>query len=127
MSIRELGYVIFGSPDLAQWRSFGEQILGMAAADGPGDSLYLKMDDRDYRIAIIPGAEERFIAAGWGVADKIAFDALRTRLTGDGVEVTPGDEAGRGLRRVQDYYWLQDPAGNRYEIFWGPISDFKPS
>jgi 3,4-dihydroxy-9,10-secoandrosta-1,3,5(10)-triene-9,17-dione 4,5-dioxygenase len=126
MSIRELGYVIFGSPDLEKWRSFGEQILGMAASDGPDGALYLKMDERDYRIAVVPAKEERFLGGGWCVPDKATFDAMRSKLSADGIEITSADAAGLRLRRVQDYFAFSDPDGNCYEIHWGPISDFKP-
>ncbi|MCZ4344067.1 VOC family protein [Sphingomonadaceae bacterium G21617-S1] len=126
MSIRELGYAIFASPALSQWQAFGEQILGMASSEGPDGSLYLKMDERDYRLVIVPAAEERFVAGGWEVPNKAAFDALKSKLLGEGVEILPSDEAGLRLRRVQDYFAVKDPDGNRYEIYWGPISGFKP-
>jgi 3,4-dihydroxy-9,10-secoandrosta-1,3,5(10)-triene-9,17-dione 4,5-dioxygenase len=126
MSVRELGYVVIGSPNLAEWRSFGEQILGMMAVDGPDGALYLKMDERDFRMAIVPSPDERFVGAGWGVTDKAAFDTLREKLIADGVEMFSPSEAELRLRRVQDCFWFFDPAGNRYEIFWGPVSDFKP-
>jgi 3,4-dihydroxy-9,10-secoandrosta-1,3,5(10)-triene-9,17-dione 4,5-dioxygenase len=126
MAIRELGYVVIQSPNCGVWREFGEQVLGMASAAGPEGSLYLKMDERDHRLVIVPGAEERFVAAGWSVADEPTFLALRAQLAASGICITSGEEAGRRARRVQDYFSLFDPAGNCHEIFWGPISDFKP-
>jgi 3,4-dihydroxy-9,10-secoandrosta-1,3,5(10)-triene-9,17-dione 4,5-dioxygenase len=126
MSIRELGYVVIGSPDQSRWRWFGEQILGMAAVDGPDGTLYLRMDEHDYRLAIVRHPEERFIAAGWGVAEKRSFDDLRAKLVADGVAVESADTTALRIRRVHEMFYFRDPAGNRHEIFWGSIADFKP-
>ena len=51
MDIRGLGYVTVRSSDLAQWRHYASQVLGMMVVeDERGERLFLKMDERPYRI-----------------------------------------------------------------------------
>lgn len=125
MGISELGYLIFGSADVAGWRTLGEKVIGFAvtAVDA---GLYFKMDDRDFRIAVVPDAAERLIASGWEVANQATFEKLRAELTAAGTTVTRGDATERTLRKVQDFFWFDDPAGNRVEVYWGFISSFTP-
>jgi 3,4-dihydroxy-9,10-secoandrosta-1,3,5(10)-triene-9,17-dione 4,5-dioxygenase len=124
MTITELGYVVVGATELEKWRRYGEDVLGMAAVDGPAGALYLKMDSRDFRFLIQEGERDELFASGWGVADLGSFNAVRTRLETAGVAVSEGDKAGRALRKVQDYFSFKDPAGLRHEVFWGPIASF---
>lgn len=126
MGIRELGYLIFSSPDLAGWESLGEDIFGMSASKTAQGALYLKMDDRDYRIAIVEGSEDRLLASGWEVTGKPEFDSLRQRLVDAGVAVSDGSPDERQLRRVQEFFSCDDPSGNRLEIYWGSVSSFTP-
>lgn len=125
MSIRELGYLLFGSGDLPGWRSLAEEVIGFSTSDAADGALYLKMDNRDFRIAIVPDVQERLIATGLEVANKGEYQALLRRFEQDGMETTQGTKEEARLRRVQDFFWFRDPSGNRIEIFWGHISDFK--
>lgn len=124
MSVSELAYVIFESADIPLWRSFARDVLGMAAVDATDGALYLKMDDRDFRVAVIPGSGERLVATGWAMDSEQSFDNLRSTLDLSGVGNSSATEDGIRLRRVQDYFSFRDPAGNLHEICWGPISDY---
>jgi 3,4-dihydroxy-9,10-secoandrosta-1,3,5(10)-triene-9,17-dione 4,5-dioxygenase len=124
VAIRELGYLIFGGRDIDGWRRLGTEVIGQAASDIEGGGLYLKMDTRDFRIAVVPDSEDRLIAAGLETANKGEYEVLRNKLEADGVEVRAGTEAEKKLRRVHDFFWVRDPAGNRVEIYWGYISNF---
>ena len=124
MKIVELGYVLVGAPDVAEWRHFGENVLGTMMVDGPDGCLYAKIDERSFRIAILPGHDNGLMASGWLVADPEAFSAAQAELEAAGFALTQGDAAGAALRKVQDYFGFTDPAGHSHEIAWGPISDF---
>jgi hypothetical protein len=66
IDIRGLAYVVAESTDLARWKTYAEGVLGMMtrrAADG----LYLKMDERQFRILVLPGARDAYVASGWEV------------------------------------------------------------
>jgi 3,4-dihydroxy-9,10-secoandrosta-1,3,5(10)-triene-9,17-dione 4,5-dioxygenase len=126
MKIKELGYALIGAPDLQKWRDYGTRVLGMSDHDGPEGALYLKMDTRDFRLAVVKSEKDDLIGAGWGVADERAFNERRQALVGAGVKVTPGNEAEKKLRRVRDFFWFQDPSGKRHEVYWGAISAYAP-
>lgn len=123
IDIRGLGYIVVEATDPSAWRRYGEQVLGMMAEDGPDGALYLKMDERAYRFAILPGQRDRYFASGWEVADAGAFEQAMQGLKKHEVQV--GSAGDCALRRVQAMCWVTDPSGNRHEIFWGPKSDFR--
>ena len=63
MNVKSLGYLRIESTDIARWREYGTAILGlMIAPTMPEDgNLYLKMDERPFRFAVIPGQSDRLI------------------------------------------------------------------
>src|SRR4051812_16953972 len=126
MNIVELGYLLVGAPDVAAWRTFGTEVIGAMAVSGPAGALYLKIDPRAFRIAVLPGRPAGLVASGWLVASQRDFDEARDALQGEEVVIQRGDADGAELRKVQDYFSFEDPAGHLHEIAWGPISDFTP-
>ena len=126
MNIAELGYLLVGAPDVEDWRRFAEKILGTMAIDGEQGALYLKIDPRAFRIAVLPGHDNGLLASGWLVNSPVDFTDARNELVEAGVAVTDGDADGARLRQVQDYFSFRDPEGHLHEIAWGPISDFQP-
>ena len=126
MTIIELGYVLVGAPTVAEWRSFATEILGAMAAEGPAGALYVKIDARAFRIAVLPHQKNGLLASGWLVASEQEFSAARRELITEGVPVEDGNAEGAGLRKVQAYFSFRDPAGHTHEVAWGPISDFTP-
>lgn len=126
MVVRELGYLVFGSADVPGWRKLAEDVIGFATADGGSGALYLKMDERDFRIAIVPGHEERLIASGWEIASQADFEAARQSLTQQQVDWQQGSVEDCALRKVKEFIWFHDPSGNRIELYWSFISAFVP-
>ena len=126
MKIAELGYLLVGAPNTAEWKHFAENVVGAMTVGGPDDALYVKIDPRAFRLAILPGHENGLLASGWLVASPDEFAAARDELQTADVLVTEGDEGGAKLRQVQQYFSFRDPAGHLHEIAWGPISDFTP-
>ncbi|MCO7569493.1 VOC family protein [Pseudomonas chlororaphis] len=125
MDIRGLGYVTLRSRDLAQWRHYASQVLGMMVVPGAAEQhLYLKMDDRPYRILVQHGNEDGFGACGWEVAGKDAFEQALAQLQQHGVTAHRGSAAEAEERKVQELVHFLDPDGNRHEVFWGPRQDF---
>lgn len=125
IQLEQLAYVVVEATDLPAWRHFAEQVVGMAAADAPDGGLYLKIDDeRDFRIAVQRGTRDRYHACGWQLADQSAFEHAEAALRAAGVACERGDATLCARRRVQALLSLQDPSGNRHELFWGPQSQF---
>ncbi len=116
--IQALAYVVAESTDLAKWKQYAEQTLGAAAAETPS-GLSVKVDERDYRIAVVKGTADRYVASGWEVLNEKDFADTVATLQQAGVAVEPGDAATIKARQVRGLASFSDPAGNRHELVWG--------
>jgi 3,4-dihydroxy-9,10-secoandrosta-1,3,5(10)-triene-9,17-dione 4,5-dioxygenase len=126
MKIKSLGYLWIESTDLAKWREYGTDILGLMEAPGmPRDgNLYLKMDARPYRFAVFPGARDRLAWAGWELAGAAEFDAAISELDAAGVGFEHGSADEARQRRVRAFVRLKDPAGATVELYHGADLDY---
>jgi 3,4-dihydroxy-9,10-secoandrosta-1,3,5(10)-triene-9,17-dione 4,5-dioxygenase len=114
--IQALGYVVAETTDVAKWRQYGEQVLGMSTAPAPGGGLYLKMDERDFRVAVVAGAADRYFASGWDVASERDFDHVLVQLKRAGIDVVEATDAHKRERQAQRLATFHDPSGNRHEL-----------
>lgn len=117
--IQRLAYVVAQTTDAAKWKHFGEQVLGMSVALTPQGGALLKMDRRDFRVAVEPGAEDRYLVSGWETADHLGFESVLAALRKAGVEITEGSDALKAARRVDRVVSFRDPAGNAHELSYG--------
>lgn len=138
-----LGYVGIGAPDPKAWNNFATQVCGLMPApippvdsatapllpdpnsDGSGDdgSLFFKMDDRQWRLAIHPSETPGMQYFGLELATLRAVDQALETLSAQGVEVRAGTPEECRARGVQAMAVTQDPAGSRVELFASPIRD----
>ena len=124
--IRALSYFVAQIGDVQKWQHYAENVLGMMTSPAAGGGLYIKMDDRPFRMLIVEGAESRYLASGWELGSKTAFDAMLARLDASAVAYELADAAFCAQRQVNEAALLQDPAGNRHELTWGYRSDCQP-
>jgi 3,4-dihydroxy-9,10-secoandrosta-1,3,5(10)-triene-9,17-dione 4,5-dioxygenase len=125
MGVASLGYIIVESKDPAAWRAFGADVLGLMPVD-TADGVRLRMDDRPFRIAIVSGAEDRFVAAGWELPSEEAFQSCLKALGQAGVAIEHGAASEAADRKVRALAHCQDPSGNRLEIYHGRTYDYAP-
>jgi 3,4-dihydroxy-9,10-secoandrosta-1,3,5(10)-triene-9,17-dione 4,5-dioxygenase len=127
MTVRSLGYVIIESTDLQRWRQFAVTTLGLMEGEpGPDGSLRLRIDERPFRIAVIPGKTDRFVSCGWEFQDAQALDACLAGLRAADVAVragTPDEATNRLAKRV---VFCADPCGNQLELYVGRANDYVP-
>ncbi len=127
MRVRSLGYVIIESTDLRRWRRFALETLGlMEGPAGPDGSLRLRIDERPFRLAVTPGAVDRFVSAGWEFRDAQALDVCIENLRAAGVSVRMGDEQEAASRLAQRIAFCSDPCGNQLELYVGRACDYAP-
>lgn len=119
MSLSGLAYCVIGSTDPDRWVAFAETIAGFEAKRTETGCV-LRMDERAGRLFVTRHAADRYLASGWELADRNAFDAAIATLRGQGVELTASTQAERDLRKVAGMMWFKDPAGNRHELVHGP-------
>lgn len=125
MDIRGLAYVVTETTDLAKWKNYAEQVLGMMTVAAPDGGLYVRMDERQFRFAVEPGQRNAYVASGWEVQNQQAFEAAVQTLRDAKVDYTLEDAAFCAKRRAQQVVSFKDPSGNRHEVSWGFTSDFE--
>ena len=124
--IRALAYIVAEAAEPSRWQDFGERMLGMMTAPAAGGGVLLKMDERAYRIAVQPGAADRYVASGWEVDGQADFDATVAALRQAGVDVSIGGEAQCAARMVSGLASFSDPSGNLHELVWGYTGSSAP-
>lgn len=146
--IMSLGYLGVYTPQPEQWLSFATEIVGaMPARRVPGESwslagqsapdsepsasglasdgsVYVKIDDWQWRIAVHPG-QSGLAYLGLEVEDQLALEALQQRLEAAGKTTRWADSELLQQRAMSAILVSEDPAGNRLEFFYGPTMDFK--
>lgn len=124
MDIRALAYVVAQTTDMPRWKNYAENVLGMMTAPAAGGGLYVRMDERQFRFVVEPGARDAYTASGWEVANQAAFDQAVQALRAAEVPHVLEDAAFSRQRRAQQVVSFCDPSGNRHEVIWGFQSDF---
>src|SRR5215510_7116036 len=119
MHPQALGYLGIRAKSLDDWSQFGTRLLGLQQVDKSRSSLAFRMDDRKQRLVIDADGGEGIKFFGWEVADAAALDAMAAHLESKGIKVARGSRALADERRVKDLIVLNDPVGNRVEIFHG--------
>ncbi len=150
MNIKGLGYVGYGAPDPSQWLAYGCGILGaMPARALPGEawgmpmdptagpaskgtgvgadgSVYLKFDQRQWRVAIHPSQTNAgLMYIGFEVGGQIDLEQTFTELKEQGIIARLGTKEEARARSVTGIAYSQDPSGNPLEFFYGACDDFK--
>jgi 3,4-dihydroxy-9,10-secoandrosta-1,3,5(10)-triene-9,17-dione 4,5-dioxygenase len=151
MEIKSLGYVGFGAPDPKQWLAYGTEIIGLmparacpgeswgmpatAGGEGPASrgsgiaadgSVYLKMDDRQWRIGIHPSQDNAgLLYMGFEVAGVLELQQAVAEIQSHGFDVESGSEEEARARAVTGLASFTDPNGFAVEIFYGQTADRK--
>ncbi|MDF1604114.1 VOC family protein [Nocardioides sp. YIM 152315] len=125
--IKGLGYLRVQTTDVPRWRELTVEALGLAESTGPVDGgLYLRMDERAARLAVLPGGSDRVLSVGWEVRDQFALARVgrAVEAAGFGVKELTVEECDD--RRVEAGIGFEDPAGTPVEVFFGPVLDHDP-
>lgn len=118
--IAELGYVGFEVSDLARWKVFACDVLGLGWHEDDDGAVRLRMDEHAHRVILTEGPSDDLSFVGWQAPDRAALEAYVATLAGRKIEVTSGTSAELALRGIQAMLWFTDPAGVRHEAFCGP-------
>ena len=126
MEIRGLGYLGLRATDLSPWRTFAEDLLGFMpaahASEPEGDeSLYYRLDDRSWRVAIHRAEEPGLAYVGWELPDRDSLAAAADHLARCGVRAEQLGE--KQVRGVSDLVRFVDPYGHAHELYYGAPTD----
>ncbi|KRW57454.1 VOC family protein [Pseudomonas sp. TTU2014-080ASC] len=126
IKIHGLSYFVAQIENLDAWQRYAEDVLGMQVSPAPGGGLYVKMDERPFRMLIVEGSEKRYLASGWELASEAAFLHAIDVFKEKGIEYQTGTPEEIDQRGVQAMVSVIDPSGNRHELSWGHRSDCLP-
>lgn len=123
--IKQLSYLVIESNNLAEWKSYASDFLGMAVSkEASGGGLRVRMDARPYRFLIKPAegreASEDILAAGFEVANAEALERFATHIRSHGIDIHHATPEELADREVQAMFWLLDPQGLRIEVSYNP-------
>lgn len=128
VQVTELGYIGIGVKDLARWRQFAAEIVGLEVVDGekPGQ-CFLRADNWHHRIIVTEDGTDDLSFLGLRVAGVDEFRDMQKVLSGAGVKFQVGSAQEADERHVLQVMKLLDPSGNPLEIFHGPhVQSDKP-
>ena len=117
--IDALAYLVAQSTDLSKWQDYAENMLGMSTSQDASGSLNLKMDERDFRLQIEAGAEDRYLVSGWSVKDAATLGYVRAAIEAAGVGVQNAAAELCARRKVTALFSFADPSGNQHEVSYG--------
>jgi 2,3-dihydroxybiphenyl 1,2-dioxygenase len=104
MAVSQLAYVGIGVSDMARWRSFASDVLGMEVVAGAADgTVYLRMDECHHRVTLHPTGEDDVVYIGLQAATHVEYEQSKDALRGAGVTLTQGTPAEITQRRVLDF------------------------
>jgi len=115
-----LGYIVVESAQTDRWRAFGADVLG-AQPVSEDPELRLRLDDRPYRMIVVPGERDHLHCVGWEVRDAETLEHVETSLKSADVDFERASAAEAFRRRVGGLVRLQDPSGNRLELYHSPL------
>ena len=120
-SVAQLGYVGISASDMDQWEKYATETLGLQLESKDEDgTLYLRMDEYQYRFAIHPTGQDDVAYVGWQASSEQQMHQIADQLKEGGVTVTLADREEAKARRVEGLIKFQDPDGVNVEVFWGP-------
>jgi 3,4-dihydroxy-9,10-secoandrosta-1,3,5(10)-triene-9,17-dione 4,5-dioxygenase len=127
VDVRALGYIGIEVSDLDAWSTYAAALGAMVVPSTESDRLFLKIDDRPYRVVVHRVEKGQGLAfVGWEFPDERALDEAIAELDVAGYPVKPSSEDERQTRRVSGLARVDDPSGFSLELFWGPILDHEP-
>ena len=125
--IRGLGYLKVQTRDMSRWRDLLIDALGFAEGTGPDpEGLYLRMDEREARLTVLPGDTDRVLAVGWEVRDQFALAAVGRAVEASNTPVKMLSESESAEKGAEQVLAFEDPAGTPVEVFFGPVLDHSP-
>ena len=107
-SVTQLGYVGINAKNVDEWESFATNTLGLqVSGKEPDGTLFLRMDEYQYRFAVHPGDKDDVAYVGWQVSSEQQLNEMAEQLKAAGVSVTYADREEAKARRVEGLTWTR--------------------
>jgi biphenyl-2,3-diol 1,2-dioxygenase len=116
-----LSYLVLEARDLARWRRFAGEFLGLPEPVVNGDgSIGYRIDDQAQRLVLAQGPADDVAALGWEADSVGVADAICARAAAAGATPALGTAAEAAARRVAELRRFTDPQGVVNEIVLAP-------
>ena len=116
-----LGYAVVASRQLARWREFGAEGLGLHAETGGAGELLFRMDDHARRLIVTHGDAEDMVAIGWEARNDDVCQEVIRRVRKLGVKVREGTDEEARLRGVEGFFQFLGPKRLLVEVYTRPV------
>ncbi|WP_417439389.1 VOC family protein [Idiomarina sp.] len=119
--IDTLGYIGFNASDMAAWKKFAPEVLGLQIAEELEDgTLVLRADSHQRRIILHPSDQDDVAYVGWECRSREGLDEVRSALQSANIpfENVAMEEA-RSLS-VREMIRFSDNDGVLIEVHYGP-------
>lgn len=122
--VTQLGYLGLGVSDMAVWKEFATDVLGLQPnGESERNSLFLRIDRYHHRFEIYPTGEDDILYAGWEVKDANALAEIAEQVRAAGIQVSEGSLEDADERMVLGLIRFKDPDGLQTEVYYGPQLD----
>jgi len=128
MGVSRLAYLGGTTTDLAAWRRYATEVMGIEVSPDSNERLlYLRADERHHRLAFHPGPSDDVAYIGWDVESRGALEGTARALEAAGVRVHAGRASELAERRVLELVWFTCPHTEvRMELTVGAEVTFYP-
>ena len=128
MGVSRLAYVGANATDLAAWKNYGTEVLGLEIGTDSNDRLlYLRTDERHHRVSVHAAENDDVAYVGWEVPNHEAMEATASIVESHGVRVESGKQNELADRRVVELAHFTCPhTGVRMELTVGNETLFNP-
>lgn len=128
MRVSKLAYMGANATDVAAWRKYTADVLGLeVSGDSTDRRLYVRADERHHRLTIDAAENDDIAYVGWEVASHEALEEAAAVLEKNGVGVEPGNANELAERRVIEMVHFRCPySGVRMELSVGNEVIFNP-
>lgn len=118
--VKQISYLAIEASDLAAWRVFATEVLGLTLSSETPSGFNLRLDRYQNRFFLTAGPSDDVTAIGFEVADEGDLMSLKARLEEAGTTVQWGSDALKSSRGVKNLICCQDPSGVPLEFSYGP-------
>ena len=123
--VHSLGYVVISAENLVGWERFASDYLGLQKGtqeDAERATLFLRTDERSWRLAVEQGPDGGLVALGFELASRASMGALQENLEKAGYPVKIAPELAK-QRHVTSVMTTSDPNGVQVEFYYGAKTD----
>jgi len=110
MGVSKLAYIGANATDLAAWKKYSAEVMGLQIGTDSSDRrLYLRADERHHRLIIQAADKDDVAYVGWELANHEALETAASVLEKNGVKVVAATADELAERRVLELAYFVCP------------------